>query len=157
MHVENLMKWKNQVEQFLPKLSAACFLISRLIHTFNLDNLYMVYFVYFYSVLHYLIIFRGNSTHAYQVFKLQRRTFSVMSGVQPSSLYRSLLRKLNILHTANQNILCLMLFVVDNQKDFPANPYAHGLDTRKKNHLHLPIVSLSCVKKSSFILQGRNL
>jgi len=40
-----------------------------------------------------------------------------------------------------------MLFIVDNQKDFLPNVYAHGLDTRNKNHLYLPVLSLSCVQK----------
>ena len=40
-----------------------------------------------------------------------------------------------------------MLFIVDNQKDFPTNTYVHSLDTRNKNHLYLPTVSLSCVQK----------
>jgi len=38
-----------------------------------------------------------------------------------------------------------MLFIVDNQKDFLTDAYVHGLDTRNKNHLYLPVVSLSCV------------
>ena len=40
-----------------------------------------------------------------------------------------------------------MLFIVDNQKDFLTNAYVHSLDTRNKNHLYLPVVSLSCVQK----------
>ena len=40
-----------------------------------------------------------------------------------------------------------MLFTVDNQKHFLTNAYVHGLDTRNKNHLYLPVVSLSCVQK----------
>ena len=40
-----------------------------------------------------------------------------------------------------------MLFIVDNQKDFLTNSYAHSLDTRNKNCLCLPVVSLSCVQK----------
>jgi len=71
----------------------------------------------------------------------------VMSGVRPRSSYRSLFRKLIILPFACQYILSLMLFIVDNQKDFLTNAYEHGLDTRNKNHLYLPVVSLSCVQK----------
>jgi len=37
--------------------------------------------------------------------------------------------------------------VPSNQKDFLTNAYAHGLNTRNKNHLYLPLVSLSCVQK----------
>jgi len=40
-----------------------------------------------------------------------------------------------------------MLFIVDNQKDFLTNAHVHGLDTRNKNNLYLPVVSLSCVQK----------
>jgi len=40
-----------------------------------------------------------------------------------------------------------MLFIVDNQKDFLSDAYAHGVDTGNKNNLYLPVVSLACVKK----------
>jgi len=106
-----------------------------------------MYFVYFHSVLQYGIIFWGNSTHARQVFKLQKRVVRVISGVGLRSSCRSLLRKLNILPIACQYILSLMLFTVDKQKDLLTNAYVHGLDTRNKNHLYLPVVSLSCVQK----------
>jgi len=68
-----------------------------------------------------------------------------MSGVGPRSLCRSLFRKLDILPIACLCILSLTLFVVDNQKDFLANAHVHNLDNRNKNHLYLPIASLSCV------------
>jgi len=45
------------------------------------------------------------------------------------------------------SILSLLLFIVDNQKDFLTNAYVHSLDTRHKNNLYLPVVSLSCVQK----------
>ena len=57
MHTDNHMNWKNHVGQILPKLSAACFLIRKLIHTLNPDVLRTVYFAYFHSVLQYGIIF----------------------------------------------------------------------------------------------------
>jgi len=116
------------------------------------------YFMYgLLCVLQYGIIFWGNSTHAHQVFKLQKRVIRVMSGVGPRSSCRSLFRKLNILPIACQYVLSLMLFIVDNQKDFLTNAHVHGLDTRNKNHLYLSIVSLSCVQKGIFILWGQNL
>ena len=70
-----------------------------------------------------------------------------MSGAGPRSSCRNLFRKLSILPTACQYILSLMMFIVDNQKDFLTNAYIHGLDTRNKNHLYLPAVSLFCVQK----------
>ena len=70
-----------------------------------------------------------------------------MSDVGLRSSHRNLNRKLNILPIACQYTLSLMLFLVDNQKDFLTNEYVHGLDTRNKNHLYFPVVSLSCVQK----------
>jgi len=92
MHIDNHMIWKNHVEQILPKLSAASCSIRNLIHTLNPDILHMVYSAYFHLVLQYGIIFWGNSTHAHQVFKLQKRVVRIMSGVGPRSSCRSLFR-----------------------------------------------------------------
>jgi len=76
-----------------------------------------------------------------------------MSGVGLRSSCWSLLRKLNILPIACQYILSLMLFIVDNKKDLLTYTYVHmctyvhSLDTRNKNHLYWPVVSLFCVQK----------
>jgi len=126
-------------------LSAACFSIKNLIHILNPDSLRIIYFAYFHSVLQHGIIFWGNSTYAHKVFKLQKRVARVMSGVGLRSSCRNLFRKLNILPIACQYISSLMLFIVDNQKDCLTNAYVHDLNTRNKNHLYLPVVSLSCV------------
>jgi hypothetical protein len=82
----------------------------------------------------------------HQVFKLQR-TVRVVSGVGLRSSCRGLFRKLKILPLAYQYILSLMLFIIDNLKDFPTNAYVHSLDTRNKNQLSLPTVSLACVQR----------
>jgi hypothetical protein len=65
--------------------------------------------------------------------------------------------KLNILPIACPYILSLILFIVDNQKDFLTNACAHSLDTRIKHHLYLPIVSLSCVQKGVSYSAGKAL
>jgi hypothetical protein len=147
MCIDNHMNWKNHINQTLSKLSTACFSIRNLIHTLKPDILRMVYFAYFYSILTYGIICWGNSTNVHQVFKLQKRTIRIMSGVGPRSSCRGLFKKLDILPAACQYILYLMLFIVDNLEDFQTNAYIHGLDTRNKNQLHLPMVNLSCAQK----------
>lgn len=40
-----------------------------------------------------------------------------------------------------------MLFIIENQQDFLTSAHVHGLDTRNKNHLYLPALSLTCVQK----------
>ena len=86
------MNWKIHIEQISHKLSVACFTIRNLTHTLNADTLLMVYFAYFQPVLQYGIIFWGNSTHAQQVFKLQKRVIRIMSGMGPRSSCRNLFK-----------------------------------------------------------------
>ena len=71
----------------------------------------------------------------------------IMSGMGPRSSCRNLFKKLRILPVPCQYILSLMLFIIDNQQDFSTNAHIHGLDTRNKNHLHLPAPSLTSVQK----------
>ena len=40
-----------------------------------------------------------------------------------------------------------MVFEIDNQKNYQSNLSVHGLDTRNKNQLYLPIVNLSCFQR----------
>jgi hypothetical protein len=40
-----------------------------------------------------------------------------------------------------------MLFIIDNQQDLFTNAHVHSLDTINKNHLYLPVQSLTCVQK----------
>jgi hypothetical protein len=77
----------------------------------------------------------------------KKEQLRVISGVGPRSSYRGLFRKLKILPLAYQYMLSLMLFLIDNLQDFPSNAYVHSLDTRNKNQLCLPAVSLACVQR----------
>jgi hypothetical protein len=58
--------------------------------------------------------------------------------------------KFNILPVACQYILSLMLFIVENQNNFQTNLNIYGINTRNKNQLHSPSVSLSCFKMVFF-------
>ena len=48
-----------------------------------------------------------------------------------------------------------MLFIADNQKNYPTNAYVHGIETRNRNHLHLPSMSLFCVLKGVIYLGAK--
>ena len=70
-----------------------------------------------------------------------------MSGAEPRAYCRGLFRKLKILPTLCQYILSLMLFVTDNPNNFQTGLEVHGLHTRSKNQLFIPIANLANVKK----------
>jgi hypothetical protein len=122
-------------------------MIRNLSHTLNTNILRTVYFAYFQPIFQYGINFWGNSTHAHQVFKQQKTVIRIMTGTGPRCSCRNLFKKPNILPVPSQYILSLMLFVIENQQDFLTSAYVHDFDTRNKNHLYLPALSLSYVQK----------
>ena len=58
-----------------------------------------------------------------------------------------LYRKLEILPVPCQHILSFMLFVIDNPNNFRTGSEIHGLHTRSKNQLFIPIANLTSVQK----------
>jgi hypothetical protein len=157
IHIDSHMNWKNHIEQISPWLSVACFTIRNLTHTLNTDILCMVYFAYFQLVFQYRIILGGNSAHAQQVFKLQKRVIRIMSGMGPRCLCRNLFLKLNILPVPCQYILSLMLFLMENQQEFLTSAHVHGLDTREKKSFIFAWPKPHMCTKRSLILRDQNL
>jgi hypothetical protein len=136
------MNWKTHIEQISHKLNTACFTIRNLTHTLNADILRMVYFAYFQPVLQYGIILGGNSAHAQQVFKLQKRAVRIMSGTGP----------INILPVPCQYILSLMLFIIDKQQDF----FTRSRHWKQKSFISACSKPYLCSKRS-LMLWGQNL
>jgi len=70
-----------------------------------------------------------------------------MCGGTATSSCRNLFQKLDILPLSCPYIFSLIVFIVDNQKNYQTDLSVHGLDTRNKNQLYLPIVNLSCFQR----------
>jgi hypothetical protein len=70
-----------------------------------------------------------------------------MSGAEPRASCRGLFKKLEILRVPCQYIQSLMLFIIDNSNNFQTGLEIHGLHTRSKNHLFIPVANLTCVRK----------
>ena len=62
-HNDDHLKQKSDTELIFPKLCATCFTVRQLFYFLNVHALLIVYFVYFHSVIKYVIIFWKNSTH----------------------------------------------------------------------------------------------
>jgi len=63
---------------------------------------------------------------------------------------RELFKELKILTLASQYIFSLLLFVVLNSGYFAPNSVYHNFNTRQKNDLHLPHLSLTIDKNGIF-------
>jgi len=147
VQIDNHFNWTCHIDQILPELSIAGFVIGQLFYVLNLKILQMAYFGYFHSVIRYGIIFWGNATNSCKVFKLQKRVIRITYGAEPRASCRGLFRKPELVPVPCQYILSLMLFVVDNPSTFQTGLEIHGLHTRSKNQLFIPIANLTSVQK----------
>jgi hypothetical protein len=64
----------------------------------------MVYYAYFHSIMHYGIMFLGNSSYAINVFHVQKRALRIMMGIGSRDSYRQLFITLGILPLHSQYI-----------------------------------------------------
>jgi hypothetical protein len=71
LQVDNHLTWKNHIDQMVPKLNAACYVVRSMYHISNSNTLKSVYFAYFHSIIKYGIIFWGNSSNSKKIFTLQ--------------------------------------------------------------------------------------
>jgi hypothetical protein len=83
LQIDNHLKWKNHIDQLVPKLSGACYAVRSVLHISNTDALKSIYFDYFHSLVKYGIIWGGNSPHSKKVITLQKKTIRIMVGIKP--------------------------------------------------------------------------
>jgi hypothetical protein len=69
-----------------------------------------------------------------------------MSGAEPRASCRGLCRKLEILPVHVKYILSLMLVIIDDPDNFQTGLEIHGLYTKSKNQLFIPIANLTSVQ-----------
>jgi hypothetical protein len=138
IQIDNHLSWKNHIDQIIPKLSAAFYMVRQMYHICNNDTLRSIYFAYFHSIASYGIIFWGNSSYSKKIFTIQKRTSC-----------RRLFKKLEILTVPSQYIYSLMSFFIGNQVKFQTNSSVHNINTRNKHHLHRAVANLSCFQKGA--------
>ena len=142
LHIDKDLNWKTHIQNLLPKLSSACYLIRRMYPLFNTRTLKMIYYAYFHSVMEFGIMFWGASAESRKVFLLQKRIFRVITGSPPRATWRTLFCKLGILKMVAQYVLCLMKFLASNLELFTFNISVHGINTRTSSKLDNPSVRL---------------
>ena len=95
-------------------------------------------------------MFWGNSPHGPVIFKMQKMVIGKLMGTGYRESCRGLFKDLKILPFSSQYILSLLLFVVLNRGYFAPNGVYHNCNTRQKNDLHLPHVSLTMYQRGVF-------
>jgi hypothetical protein len=149
IQTDSHLNWKSHIDQIIPKLSAACYMIRQMYYICNNYILRSIFFAYFHSIASYGIIFWRNSSNSGKIFTLQKRLIRIMVDAYPRTSCRKIFEKLEILTVPNQYMCSLMKFFIGNQETFQTNSSVHSINTRNKHHLHRPVANLSCFQKGA--------
>ena len=66
--LDSTLSWKPHIEQLIPKLNSACYVITSLKSIISLGNLRMIYFSTVHSIITSGLIFWGNSSYSNTIF-----------------------------------------------------------------------------------------
>jgi len=141
--LDSTLSWKIHNDQLSSKLNSACYVIRSLRSIISTKKLRTIYFSYVHSIMAYGIIFWGNSPYSNNIFKLQKRAIRIIMNASNRVSCRELFKKLNIFPLHSQYILLLLLFVVQNIKEFTSNSEVHSINTRHKSGLYPPSIKLT--------------
>jgi len=131
LELDKNINWKNHIQNILPKLSSACYLIRRMSPICNLTTLKMIYFAYFHSIIEFGIIFWGISVESKKILIQQKRIIRAMTGTNLRTSCRNLFHKLEILTLPSQFIYSTMKFLSSNLDQFIFNFAVHTINTRQ--------------------------
>ena len=114
------------------------------------ENLKLIYYSYFHSLMTYGIIFWGNSTQSIHVFQLQKRVIRIITDSRPRDSCRQLFKQMGIPPLTSQYIFSLLLFVLNNRALFQMNSEIHNIKTRYSFNFHRPHVHLTTYNNGAY-------
>jgi hypothetical protein len=94
--IESSLTWRKHIDYINCKLNSLGYMIRSLTPALGMKKLNQIYFSYVHSVLDYVIIFWGNSSHR-SVFTTQKRIVRIIMRAKERDSCREMFSKLGIL------------------------------------------------------------
>lgn len=148
LDLDENVTWEHHINTICQKLSAACFALRTLSQKISQESLKQVYYSYFHSIMSYGIMFWALSTKSKKIFLLQKRAIRILCKKRKVDSCRQLFKDLKILPLSSQYIYDILSFITDNYQ-LKHNRELHSHETRNKNNLHMPSVSLTLTQKGA--------
>jgi hypothetical protein len=148
--LDSTLSWKARTDHLSFKLNSACYVIRSSKSVISTMNLRTIYFSYVHSIMTYGIIFWGNSSDSYNIFRLQKRAIRIIMNAGNRISCCELFKRLNILLLYSQYILSLLLFVVKNIDQFTMNSEVHAVNIRHRSDLQPPSMNMTKYQKGVY-------
>jgi hypothetical protein len=98
----------------------------------------------------YGIIFWGNSSFSTQIFRIQKRIITIMSGLRPRDSCRETFKDWGFLPLQSQYIFSLLTSVVNNMGFYHSTSQIHGFNKRHNFDLYCPQTNLSICQRGPY-------
>jgi hypothetical protein len=76
----------------------------------------------------------------------QKRAIRAMLRMRPGSSCKKVFRELGILTVPSLFIYAMVMFVIENENNYPTNKSVHNMNTRAQNRLHVSSARLSIIQ-----------
>ena len=112
LFINNTLSQKIHIGYIKSKLSSTCYAMQSFKPYVSLNNLKMIYYSYFHSVMTYGFLFCGHSSDCIKIFRSQKKIKRIMMDFRNSDSCRQFFFNLEILPLASQYFLSLLLFMI---------------------------------------------
>ena len=143
LKIDSSLTWKNHVEHLVGKISKAYYAILTLSGIVDYSVLKQVYYAYVYSYITYGVIFWGDSSLSYKVFRKQKEIVRVMMGAKRRASCRPLFLESGILPLPCVFILYSLLYVKSNFEEFSSRNHVHNYGLKYKRFM-IKLVLRTC-------------
>lgn len=127
------LTWEAHALYLCSKLSKQLYVIRQLKGSVSRNVLMTAYYGVFHTHLNYAILAWGHSTHASEVFSIQRKCIRVISGLAYRADCHSAFVSLKVLTVPCLYIYSSLLFIKNNLSSY--STCAHGYETRGRDNL----------------------
>jgi hypothetical protein len=128
--IDDTLSWKQHTEQFVSKLSSACYVLRNIKYIVSLEIIRLFYFAHVHCNMSYGIIFWGGSSHIHKVFILQKKIIRIITNTRSIDSCTEVFRKMEIMKVYFQYIYSLLLFTINNRYLFDTNNEIHKYKTK---------------------------
>jgi hypothetical protein len=80
INIDSALCWRTRIERLISKLSTACYIIRSIKPYISHTTLVMIYYSLFHSIMNCSLIFLGNSSYSYKIFRMQKRVMRIIMG-----------------------------------------------------------------------------
>lgn len=148
IQIDGGLVWKDHILKLQKKCNMCHYSIRILKPYLKFNDLKVVYFAHFQSVVRYGIVFWGQAVDIQKIFIVQKRIIRTMLGLRASESCRGHFKQCDLLTVFGIYIFELVVFIYKYRHYFAEFEKNHVYNTRNDNKLNIPAHRLTLFEKS---------